>query len=49
MLAKEDVARMLEYNVWANHRLMGAAAALSVDDFKRDTLGASHGGVAGHA
>jgi uncharacterized damage-inducible protein DinB len=47
MLAKEDVARMLEYNVWANHRLMRAAATLSVDDFKRDTLGASHGGVRG--
>jgi uncharacterized damage-inducible protein DinB len=47
MRAKEDVARMLDYNIWANHRLMRAAATLSVDDFKRDTLAASHGGVRG--
>jgi uncharacterized damage-inducible protein DinB len=47
MLAKEDVARMLDYNIWANHRLLRVAATLSVDDFKRDVLGASHGGVRG--
>jgi uncharacterized damage-inducible protein DinB len=47
MLGKEDLARLFEYNVWANHRLMRAAATLSVDDFKRDRLGASHGGVRG--
>lgn len=47
MLKKDDVARLLEYNVWANHRLMRAAATLSVDDFKRDVLQASHGGVRG--
>ena len=47
MLAKEDVGRILQYNIWANHRLMRAAATLSVDDFKRDTLSASHGGVRG--
>ena len=33
--------------MWANHRLMRAAATLSVDDFKRDVLHASHGGVRG--
>ena len=47
MLCKPDLERLLEYNVWANHRLMRAAATLSVDDFKRDTLHASHGGVRG--
>src|SRR5688572_33460691 len=47
MLHKEDVARLLEYTVWANHRLMRAAATLSLDDFKRDVLQASHGGVRG--
>jgi uncharacterized damage-inducible protein DinB len=47
MLRKDDLERLLEYNVWANHRLMRAAATLSVDDFKRDTLRASHGGVRG--
>jgi uncharacterized damage-inducible protein DinB len=47
MLCKEDLERLLAYNVWANHRLMRAAATLSVDDFRRDTLGASHGGVRG--
>ena len=47
MLHKDDVARLLAYNVWANHRLMRSAATLSVDDFKRDVLRASHGGVRG--
>ena len=47
MLVKDDLERLLDYNIWANHRLMRAAATLSVDDFKRDTLRASHGGVRG--
>jgi uncharacterized damage-inducible protein DinB len=47
MVGKEDFARLLEYNVWANHRLMRAAATCSVDDFKRDLLGGSHGGLRG--
>jgi uncharacterized damage-inducible protein DinB len=47
MVGKEDLGRLLAYNVWANHRFMRSAATLSVDDFKRDTLGASHGGVRG--
>lgn len=46
MLRKNDVERLLEYTVWANHRAMRAAATLSTDDFKRD-LGSSHGGVRG--
>jgi len=46
MLSREDVGRLLDYTVWANHRAMRAAATLSVDDFKRD-LGSSHGGVRG--
>jgi uncharacterized damage-inducible protein DinB len=47
MLHKEDVARLLAYNVWANHRLMRAAATVPADDFTRDFLGASHGGLRG--
>jgi uncharacterized damage-inducible protein DinB len=47
MLRKDDLARLIDYNIWANHRLLRAAATLSVDDFKRDTLRASHGGVRG--
>jgi uncharacterized damage-inducible protein DinB len=46
MLAKEDLGRLLEYTVWANHRVMRVAATLALDDFKRD-LGSSHGGVRG--
>jgi uncharacterized damage-inducible protein DinB len=46
MLAKSDVTRLLDYTVWANHRVMRAAATVSVDDFKRD-LGGSHGGLRG--
>jgi uncharacterized damage-inducible protein DinB len=46
MLDREDFARLFDYTVWANHRLMRAAATLSVEDFRRD-LGSSHGGVRG--
>jgi uncharacterized damage-inducible protein DinB len=46
MLDKAEAGRLLEYTVWANHRVMRAAATVSVDDFKRD-LGASYGGVRG--
>jgi uncharacterized damage-inducible protein DinB len=46
MLDKEGAGRLLEYTVWANHRVMRAAATLSVDDFKRD-LRSSFGGVRG--
>lgn len=46
MLSKDDLRRLLDYNIWANHRLVRAAARLGVDDFKRD-LGGSHGGVRG--
>ena len=46
MITKQDLGRLLEYTVWANHRVMRAAATLSVDDFKRD-LSSSHGGVRG--
>jgi len=46
MLDKAGVARLLQYTVWANHRVLHAAATLSVDDFKRD-LHNSHGGVRG--
>jgi uncharacterized damage-inducible protein DinB len=46
MLGKEEVGRLLEYTVWANHRVMRVAATLGIDDFKRD-LASSHGGVRG--
>jgi uncharacterized damage-inducible protein DinB len=46
MLGKDDLARLLRYTVWANHRVMRVAATLTVEDFKRD-LGSSHGGVRG--
>jgi uncharacterized damage-inducible protein DinB len=46
MLDKEGAGRLLEYTVWANHRVMRVAATVAVDDFKRD-LGSSHGGVRG--
>lgn len=46
MLHKDDVGRLLEYTVWANHAVVRAAAALTVEEFKRD-LGSSHGGVRG--
>jgi uncharacterized damage-inducible protein DinB len=47
VLHKDDVVRLFAYNVWANHRLMRLSARLTVDDFKRDVLGGSHGGVRG--
>jgi len=46
MWTKQDLARLFEYGIWANHRVLRAAATLSVDDFKRD-LQSSHGGVRG--
>lgn len=46
MLDKDDLRRLLEYTVWANHRVLRASATLGKDDFKRD-LGSSHGGVRG--
>src|SRR5262245_19742422 len=46
MLDKDGAGRLFDYTVWANHRVMRAAATLSVDDFKRD-LGSSFGGVRG--
>jgi uncharacterized damage-inducible protein DinB len=46
MLDREDLGRLLDYTVWANHRAMRAAATLSLDDFRRD-LRSSHGGVRG--
>jgi uncharacterized damage-inducible protein DinB len=46
MLAREDVGRLLDYTVWANHRILRCAATLSAASFRRD-LGSSHGGVRG--
>jgi uncharacterized damage-inducible protein DinB len=46
MLKKDDLARLLEYTNWANHRLLRVAATLSPADFRKDLSG-SHGGVRG--
>jgi uncharacterized damage-inducible protein DinB len=46
MLQKEDLGRLLEYTVWANHRILRPVATLSVAEFKKD-LGSSHGGIRG--
>ena len=46
MLSKDDLGRLFDYSVWANHKLVRAAATLSVNDFKRE-LDGSHGGVRG--
>jgi len=46
MLSNDDVGRLFEYTVWANHRIMRAVATLGLDEFKRD-LGSSHGGIRG--
>jgi uncharacterized damage-inducible protein DinB len=46
MFDNADAVRLFDYTVWANHKVMRAAATLSVDDFKRD-LASSHGGVRG--
>jgi uncharacterized damage-inducible protein DinB len=46
MLSRDDIGRLLEYTVWANHRILRAAATLNTANFRRD-LGSSHGGVRG--
>ncbi len=46
MLRKDDLGRLLDYTVWANHRFLRVVATLSVLDFRRD-LGSSHGGIRG--
>jgi uncharacterized damage-inducible protein DinB len=43
---KNELARLLEYNVWANHRMLRVSALLTTEAFIRN-LGASHGGVRG--
>lgn len=43
---KRALGRLIDYTIWANHRLLRACATVSVDDFKRD-LGASFGGMRG--
>jgi uncharacterized damage-inducible protein DinB len=46
MLDKDAAGRLLDYTVWANHRVLRAAATIGPDDFKRD-LRSSFGGVRG--
>ena len=46
MFDKAGAERLLQYTIWANHRVMRACATLDPPDFVRDR-GASHGGVRG--
>jgi uncharacterized damage-inducible protein DinB len=46
MTNKDALRRLLDYTSWGDHRVLRAAATVSVDDFKRD-LGGSHGGLRG--
>jgi uncharacterized damage-inducible protein DinB len=46
MLDKRGLARLLEYTVWANHRVLRACATLEGDDFRRE-LGGSFGTIRG--
>jgi uncharacterized damage-inducible protein DinB len=46
MTNKDALKRLLDYTVWANHRVVRAAVGLSPGDFRKD-LGSSHGGVRG--
>jgi uncharacterized damage-inducible protein DinB len=46
MLPKDALGRLLDYTVWANHRVMRAAATLNEKQWKKD-MKSSHGGVRG--
>jgi uncharacterized damage-inducible protein DinB len=46
MLDKVALERLIDYTIWANHRVMRGCATIPVDDFKRE-LGASFGGIRG--
>jgi uncharacterized damage-inducible protein DinB len=36
VISKDELGRLLEYTVWANHRLLRAVALLRTEDFVRD-------------
>ena len=44
MFDKRGLERLLDYTVWANHRVMRACATLEGDDFRRE-LGGSFGTI----
>ena len=46
MLDKDGLARLIDYTIWANHRVMRACATIPPDDFRRE-MGASHGSLRG--
>ena len=46
MLDKRGLERLLDYTVWANHRVLRACATLEGDDFRRE-LGGSFGTIRG--
>jgi uncharacterized damage-inducible protein DinB len=43
-MSPEDMRRLYDYNAWANHRSLEAAAALTTEQFTK-TLGSSFGSV----
>jgi uncharacterized damage-inducible protein DinB len=42
----KQMARLIQYGEWANHRVLDAVAALAPEDYLRDLKG-SHGGIHG--
>ena len=46
MLDKDALSRLIDYTIWANHRVMRACATIPKDDFRRE-LGASFGSIRG--
>jgi uncharacterized damage-inducible protein DinB len=46
MLDKDALSRLIDYTIWANHRVMRACATIPPDDFVRE-MGASYGCLRG--
>ena len=46
MLDKDALSRLIDYTIWANHRVIRACATIPTDAFRRE-LGASFGGIRG--
>jgi uncharacterized damage-inducible protein DinB len=46
MLDKDALSRLIDYTIWANHRVMRACATIPPDDFRRE-MGASFGSLRG--
>jgi uncharacterized damage-inducible protein DinB len=46
MLDKDALSRLIDYTIWANHRVLRACATVAPDDFRRE-MNASFGGIRG--